>query len=194
MPALQQVTILLDAVIASGPVVGQGSAFFSPNALLTDTTDHLTIPQTPVAVSLVPPSGAAASYLPFTSLYSTDSSNFTPFPAGSWQYRCTFQFPGAPVPFLFSLVAGSTGLAFTATNASPCVFTAAGSAYTAGQAVSLFGTGLPAGFNQATPYYVVSPSGTSFSLAATPGGAAIASTSTGSGTVILCQYLSALAP
>lgn len=194
MPTLQQVTILLDAYTGAGPIIGQGSAFFSPTALLTDTTDHLTIPQTPVAVSLVPPSGAAASWLPYVSLYSTDSSNLTPFPAGSWKYNCAFQFPGAPVPFTFSLVAGATGLSYTATNASPCVFTAAGSAYTAGEAVSLFGSGLPAGFSQATPYYVVSPSGTSFSLAATPGGAAIASTSTGSGTVIPCQFLDALAP
>ena len=72
---------------------------------------------------------------------------------------------------------------YTATSASPCVFTAAGSAYTNGTAVVLSGGTPPTGFTNGTTYYVVSASGTSFSLAATPGGTAINSSSTGNGTV-----------
>ena len=77
---------------------------------------------------------------------------------------------------------GSPGLAFTATNASPCVFTAAGSYYSNGTFVTLSGGSLPTGFS-AQGYFVVGASGTTFKLAATSGGAAINSTSTGSGTV-----------
>jgi hypothetical protein len=73
--------------------------------------------------------------------------------------------------------------AFTATHASPCVFTAATTAYTAGMIVILSGTSLPAGFTAGTQYYVVSPSTDTFELSATSGGTGIASTSTGSGNV-----------
>ncbi len=70
----------------------------------------------------------------------------------------------------------------TATNASPCVFTAAGSAYANGTEVYLGATSsLPAGFSADTIYYVVDASTDTFSLAATSGGTAINSSSTGSG-------------
>jgi hypothetical protein len=73
--------------------------------------------------------------------------------------------------------------AFTATHASPCVFTAATTAYTAGMIVILSGTSLPGGFTAGTQYYIVSPSTDTFELSATSGGTGIASTSTGSGNV-----------
>ena len=72
--------------------------------------------------------------------------------------------------------------AFTATSASPAVFTATGSAFAAGQLVTLGGT-LPGGFSTGTSYFVVNPSGATFQLALTAGGTAINSTSTGTGTV-----------
>lgn len=75
-----------------------------------------------------------------------------------------------------------TSFSFTATNASPCVFTAAGLSYSNGAQVVLTGS-VPTGFTAGTIYYVVSVSGTTFRLAATSGGSAINSTSTGSGTV-----------
>jgi len=77
---------------------------------------------------------------------------------------------------------GAPSYSFTATNASPCVFTATGSYYYNGLGVTLSGGSLPAGFTAGT-YYVVSASGSTFELAATSGGAAIGSTTTGSGTV-----------
>jgi hypothetical protein len=78
-------------------------------------------------------------------------------------------------------VASST---FTATSASPCVFTAATpTGFTNNTPVTLTGGSLPAGFSTGTTYYLVSATATTFELAATVGGTAIGSTSTGSGTV-----------
>lgn len=89
---------------------------------------------------------------------------------------------------------------FTATDASPAVFTAPGSALANGTPVALAATSggtstvLPGGFSVATEYFVVGASGTSFSLAATSGGSAIASSSAGSGTVYQAvqQYVRAI--
>jgi hypothetical protein len=77
---------------------------------------------------------------------------------------------------------GPATYTFTATNASPCVFTASGSSFTNGTPVSLLGS-VPTGFTAGTSYFIVGASGTTFQLSATYGGAAINSTSTGSGTV-----------
>lgn len=69
----------------------------------------------------------------------------------------------------------------TATIASPGVFS--GVALPAGTAVKFSTTGaLPTGIVAGTTYYVVSPVGSSFSVAATVGGAAIATTGSQSGT------------
>jgi hypothetical protein len=85
---------------------------------------------------------------------------------------------------------------FTATNASPAVFTVPGSAFANGTPVALaanpaWETALPGGFSAATEYFVVSASGTSFSLAATSGGSAINSSSAGAGVITQAvqQYL-----
>jgi hypothetical protein len=84
-------------------------------------------------------------------------------------------------------VAGSsavTSQSFTATNASPCVFTVgSGSAPAAGTAVTLSGGSLPTGFTAGPVYYVVVSSGTTFQLASVLFGTALGSSSTGSGTV-----------
>ena len=92
--------------------------------------------------------------------------------SGALHYDATFYITGS-----------ITSYAFTATNASPCVFTATGSSYANGNQVQLSGASLPAGFTAGTTYFVVSASGTTFELSATSGGSAINSTSTGSGTV-----------
>lgn len=67
----------------------------------------------------------------------------------------------------------------TATNASPCVFTAATTALPNGTLVILGGTAVPGGFTAGTFYYVVNTVGLTFNLAATLGGTAINSSSTG---------------
>lgn len=82
-----------------------------------------------------------------------------------------------------------TQFAFSATLASPCVFTAPGSSYSNGNTVVLFpgaGGTLPTGspgFTAGTVYYVVSASGTTFELSATSGGSAINTSAAGSGIV-----------
>ena len=71
----------------------------------------------------------------------------------------------------------------SATNANPCVFTATGSNYTAGTQVIITGGSLPTGFTAGQAYFVVAPTANTFELASSLGGSALASSSTGSGTV-----------
>lgn len=92
--------------------------------------------------------------------------------------------------------------AFSATDASPAVFTVAngGAAPASGTPVGLAAaqgqvtTVLPGGFSAGTVYYAVSSSGSTFGLSATSGGAAIDSTSAGSGTAypVVQQYVRAV--
>jgi hypothetical protein len=82
-------------------------------------------------------------------------------------------------------VAAPAGFSYTATHASPAVFTATGMYYGNGTNVFLTGGSPPTGFTNGTSYYVVNTNigaGT-FQLAATSGGTAINSSTTGSGTV-----------
>jgi hypothetical protein len=96
---------------------------------------------------------------------------------------------GTSLYYTLSLL-DNPALSFTATNASPCVFTAAGHYYGNGTPVILAGGSLPTGFSAGTGYFVVNTNigaGT-FQLSATSGGAAINSSSTGSGTVKSSSY------
>jgi hypothetical protein len=78
---------------------------------------------------------------------------------------------------------GTYDQTFTVTIASPGVFTYSGASLVNNTAVILQTTGaLPTGLTVGVTYYVVGSSGTTFSLAATPGGAAITTTGTQSGT------------
>lgn len=75
--------------------------------------------------------------------------------------------------------------AFTALNAGD-VFTSPGHAYTTADMadlVDLFDGAIPAGVTELTNYFVVTPSGNTFQLALTSGGAAIVLTGDGSGMV-----------
>jgi hypothetical protein len=90
--------------------------------------------------------------------------------------------------FYFSVPLAGTVYNFTATNASPCVFTAPGSSYSNTNTVvltAIAGGSIPTGFTSDTIYYVVSASGITFELSATSGGSAINSSSTGAGIVQL---------
>jgi hypothetical protein len=77
----------------------------------------------------------------------------------------------------------NTGGAAFSFNATDGAFTAAGSAFVNGTAVALTGSSLPAPFVTGKVYYVTGASGTSFSLATTPGGQAVSSSSSGPGSV-----------
>ncbi len=94
-----------------------------------------------------------------------------------------------------ALTAGNFGAMAPAGSGQPAAFTAAvtgnlftapGTAFAAGQQVIVMpgaGATLPGGFTAGTIYYVVSPSGATFSLSATSGGAAITVTAAGAGLV-----------
>jgi hypothetical protein len=114
-------------------------------------------------------------------------------PAGTWEDA------SLSVPVVNAFIASSTGLivspaatgfAYTATNASPCVFTAAGSAFANGAVIALSGGTPPAGvlaagepvFQNGKDYFAVGVSGTTFKLDTNPAGTGLGSTSTGNGT------------
>lgn len=177
-------TLVLDAYDGQGNLVTKGTAEFTPSALLTDAGVEW-IPQAPI------PAVFHAAGPPSVKLLPTDASG--PLPAG-WTWSVAFSgVPGSPAGFSFALPASP--FTFTATSATPCVFTASGSAYANGAAVVLSGGSLPAGFTAGTTYYVVGVSGAAFELAATAGGSPIASTSTGTGTVATSvTYMSSLVP
>lgn len=81
---------------------------------------------------------------------------------------------------------GATQFAYTATNATPCVFTAPGSSYSNGNTVVLLpaaGATIPTGFTVGTIYFVVNVSGVTFQLSLTSGGSAVNSTGAGAGIV-----------
>lgn len=67
----------------------------------------------------------------------------------------------------------------TATNASPCVVTDTAHGMPNGTPVVLGGTAVPTGFVAGTIYFVVNQAANTYQLAATVGGAAINSSSTG---------------
>lgn len=71
----------------------------------------------------------------------------------------------------------------TISQASPAVITKTAHGLNAGDAVRFTTSGtLPAGIDPALTYYVLSPSANTFTIAATVGGAAVTTTSAGSGT------------
>jgi hypothetical protein len=153
---------------------------FTPSTWLTDPVDDLFIPPGP-AVCYANQNGSFSA-----TLLATD--NAAPLPSGwTWAASITGISQVTAYTFSFSLKAGP--VTFTATNATPCVFTAAAPTsqpWAAGEAVTLTGT-LPTGFGSATTYYVVSPATSTFQLATTPGGTAVNSSSTGSGSALITQ-------
>ena len=182
---MDYVSLTLDIEDGSGNIPGRAcSASFVPSAVLTDPGAGIT-DQAPVSVAF---SGTGE---PAVSLLATDNPG--PMPSG-WTWGTAFTGPGMPGPFSFFLAAAPD--TFTATDASPCVFTLAGTdAPFAGTGVQLSGGSQPAGFTAGTTYYVTDPSGSSYSLAATPGGDALESASAGSGSVItVSQVMSNLIP
>ncbi len=184
------VTVTLDLYDgASNLESGGGYEYFIPSTFLTDTVDHQLVTQSPISARL------AGDVLPTVSLLATDNANFGP---SGWTWATSFSgqppVPGNMGPFSFYLPAGPA--AFTATNANPCVFTwtptAALTSLPNGTGVKLSGSP-PTGFTAGTTYYVVSSSGATFRLAATVGGSAIASSSTGTGNVtVASMFLSSI--
>jgi hypothetical protein len=179
--ALSYITLTLDLYDGSGNYPVSGTATFTPSAVLTDAGVEVT-GQMPVTVSF------RAGSLPAATLLATDNSG--PLPSG-WTWGVTFAgITGAPAAFSFELAAAA--VSFTASDGSPCVFTVgSGPAPLDGTGVQLSGGSLPAGFSTGTTYYVVASTGSggTFELADTQGGAPLASTSSGSGTVTTVSQL-----
>jgi len=174
---------MLDALSGGTPssIIGYAGLFSAYSA--TGTANELTGGSPAYARQAVTWSGAAGG-----SKGSASVAGAFNVPAGS-----TVAFVG-----LFSAVTAGTcaGMgpndagtpyAFTATLASPGVFTAPGSSYTSGNTVVVFpgaGATLPAGITAGTIYYIVSASGSTFELSATSGGSAINLSAAGAGIVM----------
>jgi hypothetical protein len=181
---LNYVTLTLDLYDGQGNPEVRGAASFVPSAVLTDAGVEI-ISQDPVVAVF------HAAGLPAVKLLATD--NAAPLPSG-WTWGITFAGQAAP-PAPYSIPLTASPMTFTATNATPCVFTSSGTAYVNGTGVQLSGGSLPAGFSAGVTYYVTATSGSTFELAATAGGSPLPSTSTGSGSVIaVTQFLSNLSP
>jgi hypothetical protein len=78
----------------------------------------------------------------------------------------------------------------TATGSGPCTFTWTGNPLVNGQTVVLGGTAVPAGFTAGLTYFAVNVAGNAFQLALTLGGAAIASTNSGTAVTATLTYAS----
>ncbi len=172
------VTGNLGSLPSAGPVAPQVT--FTPSGWLPDPGDGLLFPPAPVTVRIF---GGVFS----VPLLATDTTST------AWTWQADFGYIPDVGSYVFSFALPSNAAAFTATAAAPCALTAPGTSYSAGQAVTLAGTALPGGFAAGTVYYVTSPSGDVFSLAASPGGPALASSSSGSGHAVPAADISALA-
>lgn len=179
--------VFLDIDLSPQP--GSGFGYYYPTVQVTDPTEGITLTTSPQGVSF---DGTAKSI----QLYATDNANMGP---AGWAWFLDFSqnpfVPGKPSPITFFAPVGP--ISYTATSATPAVFTwTTNAAFMAafpnnvlpnGTALVLSGTA-PTGFTNGTTYYVVNSSALGFSLAATRGGSAIASTGTGSGTFTVTRY------
>jgi hypothetical protein len=158
-----------------------GVVQFVPSVPLADPADLQVVRQAQINVTV----GANGTFS--AALYATDNANLEP---PGWAWTVTEFLAGVPQSRYtsWSFYLPSAATTFTATNASPCVFTAAsGTAYANGTGVTLSGASLPAGFTAGTVYFTVNASGATFQLAAAPGGSALGSASAGSGPVQIAQ-------
>jgi hypothetical protein len=187
--------VFVDLDLTPTPSNGSGLAYLTPSTQVTDPTDGITL--------ITLPSGYPFTGVPLSvQVYATDNTNMSP---SGWAWQLTFsqnpQTPGNPLNINFFAPAGP--LNYTATNASPCVITPTyTAAFTTAFPTGLpngtgvaFTSGAPTGFSNGVTYYIVNGGATTFQLSATRGGAAINSSSTGSGTLTVTRYTySGLAP
>lgn len=183
---LPSVGITLSLYDGSGDPITSGAAVFTPTTQFAGTDGIEEFVAEPITVRL-----DSATFPVSAALLPTD---LPAAPSWAWQVAFegvtmesfTFRAPAGPVSFT-----GATGTPGVATWTA----TSAVTKLPAGTGVKLAGGSLPAGVTAGTTYYVVSPSGQTLSLSATPGGSAIAFTGTGSGTItVATYYLAGLAP
>lgn len=98
---INYVSLVCDLTDGSGNPVDAGMITFTPDAVLTDATDHVVITQAPVTVSL------AGNPAPVVQLAATDNVSLSP---SGWSWLAQLQFPGAPPrrQFLLPFTGGAT--------------------------------------------------------------------------------------
>lgn len=109
-------------------------------------------------------------------------TDYTPYSASQvYSAGTVVRYVTSSLHKLYQSLSGSTSVV-TTSIASPCVVSWTANGLTANTPVSFSTTGvLPTGLVAGTVYYVLSPSTNTFSVSATPGGAAINTTGTQSG-------------
>lgn len=184
------ITVICDLNNGDNSIIANnGYVNFTPTSTIEDSGTGLQ-----VSTPMVSAQFTGGSY-PTATLLATDWSTYLP---ANWTWAVSYtnlSGPNVPAPFTFYLPSGPAS--FTATQSSPCVFTWTPTTQMTtlpnGTGIQLTGGGLPGGFSSSTTYYVVNSSGTTFSLAATTGGAPLNSSGSGSGTLtIVSVHLSAL--
>src|ERR1035438_3909653 len=104
----------------------------------------------------------AQSYLQVTAFTGTSVTVTVQQSPDNATWNTLLAFTAVSAAPAFQRVATAAAVSFTATNASPCVFTVPGSAPANGTPVALSGASVPTGFTAGTTYYVVSSSGSTF--------------------------------
>lgn len=131
--AYNTVQVVLNLTDGGGAQIQAGAVSIAPSAVLTDAADRL------LAVSPVWAQFPGTPTAPQVTLLATDNANISP---SGWAWTVTFHsVPGNPASYSFALPAGPQ--TFTATNASPCVFTGSGAGYVNNTGVQLTGGSLP---------------------------------------------------
>lgn len=176
---LPTVGITLNLFDGAGNQVTAGSAVFTPTIAVSSADGTEEFAPQPLTVRL--DSGS----FPVTALLLPTDMPASP----DWAWQVSFT-GVALEPFTFKLPAGP--VSFTGATGTPGVvtWTATGAVTSLppGTGVKLAGGSLPAGVTAGTLYYVLSPSGQTLNLSATPGGSAIAFTGSGSGTLTVASY------
>lgn len=185
------VKVTLNLGDGAGEVPAMGSVMLTPSAQVSDTLDPLLVTQAQVQARF----GDPEEPVPVAEVLAPDSPGL---PSPALAYQVTF--PGVPGDLASYYIQPFAGpVSFTATAGSPGIFTfipvdGGLSELPHETEAVLSGGSLPGGFTPGT-YYVANPAGLTFSLAAVPGGPALAATSGGSGQLTVTRYdLSSLTP
>jgi hypothetical protein len=183
-----------------GSLLGTGNFVYVPFAI--DAVDYATGPTTAISETIkcngpTTPAGFTCSSTtgPGTVTFTTTPTTISQTADFTVAQLQTLYATCSPVTVGATTYNPGTAFSYTATSATPAVFTTTtASNLTAGTTVTLSGGTAPGGFTNGTPYFVVAPTATTFELAATSGGTAINSTSTGSGTVTAAGNIDLYAP
>lgn len=192
-PCLSILTTLETGTIGLGASGGKLQTFYSGNAAIAHANtffqaNRVTHPSAVTPVTKLHFCSAFQGF-PYIAVEYADGSvkHFYMDAPGAWTAAKTYALgafvtPTVPNGYRYELTQCAVDTPVTMTIATPCVVTFTAHGMLAGDPIKLTTTGaLPTGLVAGTTYYVLAPAANNFNLAATPGGAAIATSGTQSG-------------